>query len=192
MLRFFEDDNNRLVYRRELWRAHAAGDTLPVPYRDPVALAHANPYFLEKFHNAFAVTETRVSSNGSYSSTDTLLLGSLETCSADDEARNEQQGLGRVGRFEGLKDGERFFNGEGNSAIVVCRSSELVLDGLRDVGQLLATWASEASQAPLPLDTVAIIEARLTGGGGGTETDAEVGIGRVLNVERRMEETEGG
>lgn len=73
-----------------------------------------------------------------------------------------------------------------------CSCIELVLDGLRDVGQLLATWASEASQAPLPLDTAAIIEARLTGGGGGTETDAEVGIGRVLNVERRMEETEGG
>ena len=44
---------------------------------------------------------------------------------------------------------------------------------------------------PEPLDTVAIMEARLGGGGGGA-ADAEVEIGNVLNVERRIEDTEGG
>jgi hypothetical protein len=43
----------------------------------------------------------------------------------------------------------------------------------------------------LPLDTVAIIEARLGGGGGGA-TVVEAEMGKVLNVERRIEETEGG
>ncbi len=63
---------------------YRAGDALPVPDAEPVAVAHEAPDLVEQFGDTVCIPEARVATHGADGCTDALLLSRSEAGRADD------------------------------------------------------------------------------------------------------------
>lgn len=106
-----EEETQRNLSGAEKVEFHVSGYSLPVPDGNPVTDIHESPDLLEEFTNPIRVAKSSVASDCPHGRPDSLSLRRRETGGADDETRDQKEGLAWVAGLEAVQNREGLLYG---------------------------------------------------------------------------------